>query len=513
MWPMPLKNKSADPVINTHLTEGRSRAAAKGVIWSAATAAIPSVLNSAVFLVTTRFLAPADFGLIALAISIVSFFTSLAPAAFGDALVQKKELRRSHLDSVFWLCAIACTALYAIVALGSSGIAGALGHKEMAQLLPILGLKLVFDVMSAVPVALIGRAMAFHLFTIRTGISTLLSSAICLILIWQGYGIWAIAIAQLASSFANCVASFWSAKWRPGLKFRLSSLSELTHFAVFASGTRFMNMMSLDQLLLGSLAGTSALGIFNFSRRLFQIIIDFLSGALNSVSTVMFASLDQEADKLRRAFLLATFSSALVSFPAFMGLAIIADDLIPLLFGKQWTSAIWPVRGFCVIGLMTCIGLIQASLINAKGKAHWWFVYQVGRNLITILSIFLLWRYGVNIIILSMVVQILVLWPITIWMVSQLIRISVLAYIKQFIGPTLACLTMLLLISALDVALPAISVSWQIALQITFGGITYLLVVYWLSRNQVKQILKAVSQRRLNTRYHDPETNLENKGG
>lgn len=510
---MPLENENADPIINTHLTHGRSQAAAKGVIWSAATAAIPSLLNGAVFLVTSRFLAPSDFGLIALALSVVSFFTSLAPAAFGDALVQRKDLKQSHLDSVFWLCAIACAVLYGIVALGSSGIARTLGHQEIAQLLPILGLKLVFDVMPAVPVALIGRAMAFHLFTIRTGISTLISSAICLVLIWQGYGIWAIAIAQLASSFANCVASFWSAKWYPGFRFKLSSLSDLTKFAVFASGTRFMNMMSLDQLLLGSLAGTSTLGIFNFSRRLFQIIVDFLSGALNSVSTVMFASLDQEADKLRQAFLMATFSSALVSFPAFMGLAIIADDLIPLLFGKQWTPAIWPVRGFCVIGLMTCIGLVQSALINAKGKTHWWFIYQVGRNIVTISSIIILWRYGVNVIILSMTVQVIVLWPITIWMVSRLIELSVVNYLKQFIGPTLAYLAMLLSICGLDLAFTGLSTPLNIALQVIAGGIVYLFMIYWLSGHKIKQILQAIFQKRFNTKDHDTKTILENKGG
>jgi teichuronic acid exporter len=510
---MPLKNENMDPVIFSHLTHGRSQAAAKGVMWSAATAAIPSLLNGAVFLVTSRFLAPSDFGLIALALSVVSFFTSLAPAAFGDALVQRKDLKQSHLDSVFWLCAIACALLYGIIAFGSAGIARALGHTEIAQLLPVLGLKLVFDVMSAVPVALIGRAMAFHLFTIRTGISTLISSAICLVLIWQGYGIWAIAIAQLASSFASCVASFWSAKWRPGFKFNLSSLSELTQFAMFASGTRFMNMMSLDQLLLGSLAGTSTLGIFNFSRRLFQIIVDFLSGALNSVTAVMFASLDQEADKLRQAFLLATFSSALVSFPAFMGLAIIADDLIPLLFGKQWISAVWPVRGFCVIGLMTCIGLVQSSLINAKGKTHWWFIYQVGRNILTISSIFVLWRFGVNVIIISMALQVIVLWPITIWMVSRLIQISVVNYLEQFVGPTLAFLAMLLSIFGLDLAFNGLSVPWNIAMQVIIGGIVYLIMVYWLSGHQIKQILQAIFKKRFNAKDHAAETMLENKGG
>ena len=123
---------------------------------------------------------------------------------------------------------------------------------------------------------------------------------------------------------------------------------------------------------------------------------DVVAGGLNSVSHVLLSSLQHDKDKVREAFLMATFGCSLVSFPAFMGLAAVADDAIPLIFGPHWAAAIWPVRFFCVIGLMAGIGVIQASLITSQGRSDWWFYYQLVRNVVSILTVFILHKYGVS---------------------------------------------------------------------------------------------------------------------
>lgn len=100
---MRLLASEADEIVFDHLSENRSRAALRGAFWSALDTLIPTALNSLVFVVTSRFLLPQDFGLVALAFAIVSFTAGFGPTAFGEALIQQKSIRRSHLDTVFWL--------------------------------------------------------------------------------------------------------------------------------------------------------------------------------------------------------------------------------------------------------------------------------------------------------------------------------------------------------------------------------------------------------------------------
>ena len=163
------------------------------------------------------------------------------------------------------------------------------------------------------------------------------------LLIFAGFGLWALAIAQIAAPAAACVAAFWGARWLPGFRIKLSSLRELLHYGIFASGNRFLQTMNLDQLIIGTLVSPAALGIYNVARRLYEMLNNVVAGGLNSVSHVLLSSLQHDKDKVREAFLMATFGCSLVSFPAFMGLAAVADDAIPLIFGPHWAAAIWPV--------------------------------------------------------------------------------------------------------------------------------------------------------------------------
>jgi O-antigen/teichoic acid export membrane protein len=486
----------ADDIVFEHLSENRSRAALRGAFWSALDTLIPTALNSLVFIVTSRYLQPQDFGLVALAYSIVSFASGFGPTAFGEALIQQQSIRRSHLDTVFWLSFGSAALLYAMLFAASPYLAHAVGHSEIAPILMILALRIFFDMMAIVPNALIGRTMSFHLAAMRTGIATCVSAAICLALITAGFGLWALAIAQIAAPAAGCVAAFWGARWLPGWRIKYSSLRELLHYGVFASGNRFLQTMNLDQLIIGTLVSPAALGIYNFSRRLFEMINNVVAGGLTSVSHALLSSLQNEQAKVREAFLMATFGCSLVSFPVFMGLAAVADDAIPLIFGQHWASAIWPVRFFCVIGLMSGIGIVQASLITSQGKSDWWFYYQLVRNIVTIATVFLLYPYGVTAIVAALAVEVLLLWPITLWMVSRLISLSVLEYFGQFLRPTAAYVGMLSVVLATSHVLSDWQPASRLLVEILIGAIAYSVLILCLCRDRALFLLKTILHRR-----------------
>ncbi|MBB5575879.1 lipopolysaccharide biosynthesis protein [Rhizobium paranaense] len=486
----------SDEIVFEHLSENRSGAALKGAFWSALDTLIPTALNSLVFIVTSRYLLPQDFGLVALAFSIVSFAAGLGPTAFGEALIQQKTIRQSHLDTVFWLSFASAAILYLVLFGGSSYIAHALGHDEIVGLLMIIGLKIFFDMMIIVPNALIGRTMSFHLAAVRTAIATVVSGLVCLALIFAGFGLWALAIAQIAAPAAGCIAAFWGAGWLPGLRIKWSSLRELLHYGIFASGNRFLQSMSLDQLIIGTLVSPAALGIYNFARRLFEMINNVVAGGLTSVTHVLLSSLQHDQNKVREAFLMATFGCSLVSFPAFMGLAAVADDAIPLIFGQHWAAAIWPVRFFCVIGLMSGIGVVQASLITSQGKSDWWFYYQLVRNIVTIITVLLLYPYGVTTIVFALMLEVLILWPVTLWMVSQLIALSIGNYFAQFLRPIAAYVGMLAAVLGASALLQDWHPASRLAIEIPIGAIVYTGLIFILCRERALFLVKTMLRRR-----------------
>ena len=485
----------ADHIVFDYLREHRGRAAVRGAIWSALNTIIPTALTALVFVVTSRYLMPSDFGLVALATSIVMFGSGFGPAAFGEALIQQQVIRRSHLDTVFWLGLGSASLIYAVVVAIGPILARSMGQPGIVKLIAIIGLKLFFDLAAIVPNALISRAMLFHLAALRTGIATVISSAVCLGLVLGGFGLWAIALAQIASAAASCAAAFWGARWLPGFRVKRSSLRDLAHYGIFASANRFLQTMNLDQLIIGTFASPAALGIYNFARRLLQMLNDIVAGGLTSVTHVLLSSLQSDQARVRQAFLMATFGCSLVSLPAFVGLAAVAPGLIAVIFGAHWAPAVWPVRFFCVIGVMGGIGVIQASLITSQGKAHWWFYYQLVRNILTIGTVIALYRAGIAYIVFALMIGVLLLWPVTLVMVSRLIGLSVGGYFRQFLAPLAAAAIMVAGVALVGSILSAQSPLVRLVAQVACGGIVYSVAIFALARRQIVTLRNSVRVR------------------
>lgn len=236
--------------------------------------------------------------------------------------------------------------------------------------------------------------------------------------------------------------------------------------------------MNLDQIIIGSLIGAAPLGIFNFAKRLFQMLNDVIAGALTSVSHALLSSLQNESEKVRDAFLITTFASSIVSFPAFIGLALVVADVIPLVFGAQWIDAISPARWFCLIGLMSCIGIIQASLINSQGKSNWWFYYQLFRQVLTISTVLILFNKGVNLIVMVMALQTVIFWPITLVMVSRIINLKVTTYFRQFLEPFLASAIMSIAVLLIAYCMQEYSQQIRLLAEVTVGGLSYCISIF-----------------------------------
>ncbi len=484
-----LNTDAASAGFRPHLASGRSRAAVAGVFWSGLHTLVPTLSATVLFFVAAWYLGPADFGLVGLATGIVSVALAFSPAAFGEALVQRQRLDRSHADTVF-----ALTVGYGLVAAGllaftAPWIAASVAEPELAAMLIVLALRVPLDMAASVPSALIVRDMQFRAVAIRTGVATVIASLLSLAMLIQGFGVWALVVGQLTSALVIAGMAFWVAKWVPGRAVTRAALRDLLSYGIFSSGNRMLNVLRLDHIVLGALGGAQVLGLYVFAQKIFRMLSDVVSGALSSVSHALLSTLQDDKDKLRGAFGLASFASAAVGFPVFAGMALIIDDLIGLALSADWFEVRFAAQLFCLVGLMAAVSIVQGSLIKAAGRADWWFWYQLAQNLTTVLMIPVFWQSGIDVLVIAIAVKTLLVWPISIWMTTKILDLSTLTYLRAFAAPAVATLAMAGAILAIDI--PA---SWSgVALQVALGGIVYSGVLAFGAKariSELRQILK-----------------------
>ncbi len=476
-----------------HLASGRSALAVFGVLWSSLHTLIPTLSSALVFFVSALYLTPSDFGLVGLAASLVMSVIAFSPAAFGEALVQRSDLNKAHTDSVFWLTTGFAAVTFLPIVLGSGAIAGWLGTDEIAPLLAVLALRIPLDLMAAVPNAMILRAMKFKLLAIRTAIATLVSVTLCLGMLFAGFGYWALVASQVSASLVTCLMAFAVSGWRPGISLKITAIRDLSSYGIFASGNRMLSTIKLDHLVLGVLAGPQALGLFVFAQRLFQMLTQLIGGTLSSVTLSLLSTLQGEPEKTAKAFAIASFTAAALSVPMFTMAGILAPDVIALALDPKWQGSAFLVQGFCVVGVLAGISVVQAALLNSQGKARWWFYYQLIQQSSSVLVIALTYSFGLHVMMIILIAKTIAVWPLSAYLTARLLDRSVWSYLSEFRVPVFASLVMAAGMLGLKLAAPDWSGVPLLIAQIGLGALIYLPIIAYFSRDRLAMVLKIIS--------------------
>jgi teichuronic acid exporter len=465
-----------------HLSARRTRASVAGVAWNFIAVGLSSALALSVFLVTSRVLTPADFGAVALAAACVAMVSMLMPVAFGEALIQRAELRQAHLDSVFWLTVGIAAILLTGLVLFAAPLARWMETDILAEILPVLALRIPFDAIATVPGALVARRMQFRYTALRGLLANGVAAGLCVWLVLEGFALWALVLSQIANGFVAMMVSVLAARWRPGRAVSATALRELRFFGLYAMGGRILNQARLDQVLLGTLMGAPSLGLYYFAQRLFTMLGELTSGVFGPVTSVLMASLQGETSKRREAFRLASFASSALAFPLFGGLFVLAPVVVPTVFGTQWTDAIHALQCFCVMGILVGVGIVQAALIRNLGRPDWWFWYQAVSRCAGLAVIAATAPLGLDAVMTGLVLVTSCLWPFSVRQACRMLSMPVTAYARSFAGPLLATLAMAIALQAAAAAATGLSPAPTLALQIVSGATVYGLSLLLLSR-------------------------------
>jgi teichuronic acid exporter len=479
-----------------HPTSGRSSAAVKGVLWSTVSSGAPALFGMLVFMATSRVLGRADFGIVAFAASIAALGSAILPGGFGEALIQRRLIDQRHLTAVFWVCLASALAIFALICVVAAPIARQMGQPALQSLIPFLGTRVIFDMAGEVPNAILIRTMSFAQMAFRTTVASLVAGVVCVLLLWLGFGVWALAVSQLAAAIVASVGSLFATRWLPSLSFDRHALGELASFGLFATGYRFIGMLSVDQILIGALIGPAGLGIYTFSRRIFQILSDLIAGALSGASYSLLSSLQGDRQKVAEAFLFATFTSSIVSFPVFVGLVLTADQFVPLFFGAHWIEAIPAVQSFSLLGLLTSIGILQSSLIRSQGQANMWFYYLVARQIITIFYVVLFCSWGINALVNAITIETFLMWIPSVQMVAQILRMPILRYLGTFAVPALATLFMFVATTYAKTGFADLAPPLALAATVITGALSYTAFLVLFARQRIFAVRDAVLKRR-----------------
>ncbi len=471
--------------------------ATKAVVWSVVQKWARAAIWFLSFVVLARLLDPEDFGLVALASVFTAFVEVFLNQGFGAAIVQRADLERKHLDTAFWITVL-IGILLTVGGIAVSGLVAAFFEEpRLAPVLRWLSIGFILSALSSTQMAILRRELAFKSLAVRSITATTAGGIVGVTLAFAGFGVWSLVAQSLTIGLAGVIVLWRASDWRPGFHLSMKHYKELFSFGVYIVGNNILRVLvrRSDDLLIGYFLGPILLGYYTIGYRLLLVITRVATGIINSVAFPTFSRLQDNPQRMRRAFYEVTQYTSLLAFPVFIGLAILAPEVVPALFGDKWAPSVPVMQVLALIGILQSGLAFNGSVMRAFGKPSWEFGIMLLNAVCTVIGFWVAVRWGIVAVAASFVIVGYLLAPVSYMAVHRLIQIDFRTYLWQFAAPLSASLVMVIVIVGLKNVFQdqALNVYLQLSVYLAAGGLTYLLVIGLAARSLSRQVLKRVS--------------------
>ncbi len=468
----------------------------QGVFWSAIQNWGSQGVSLLVFLILARLLQPKDFGLIAVANVFITFIQIFLNQGFSQALIQRQNIDSEHLDTAFWTQLVLGFLLTVASLIGSGWVANLFQEPQLILLIRCLSVLFFFNAFKQVQIALLGRKFAFKTLATCALFGIIISGVVGVMMAIAGFGVWSLVAQQLVYEGVGVIVLWRTSDWRPGFKFSLTHFQQLFDFGLPILGFKLVDFFNqrTDSLLIGYFLGAETLGYYAIAQRILQVMTQLLVETSSQVALSTFSRLQTDLNRFREAFYQVTKLTSLIAFPTYLGMIMLTPELVILLFGKQWLPAIPIMQILALAGLIRSVSFINESVFMAIDKPFWRFRIGLFNAVLNIIACFVAVRWGVIAIAIAFVISDYLTFPISEWVVSQLIQTPILTHLRQLIAPFVSTLIMVVVILIVKYFLQNLLNSQVLLVSCTLiGAIVYGLTIRWLAPKLWRQSLELVT--------------------
>ena len=371
-------------------------AAARGVAWKIAAAAVTQVTRLAVLLILTHLLAPAEFGIASIVMAFVIFVPLFADLGLGAALIQAPTLTEVDRSTVFWTSLPLGLGFMSLSIALSWPLASIYGEPSLQPLFAAFSVCFLLASLTSVPSALLIRAMRFRALETRVIVGTLFGASIAVALAVGGYGPWAIVGGEIANRAISLVTIWVQSHWRPKLVFSRRKLREQFAYGGTLFGAYLLLQFSqtVQSLMVGRFLGPAALGRLTVSQTLVYLPSNRVAGPIQEVMFPAFSRMQNEPARILGALNRINQVIAAIAFPTLAGLAILAPEFTAVVLGSKWAGTEEVIRVLALAGMALALQPVNFSVLSARGYTRLIMWVGVGALGSTAAAILIAYPFG-----------------------------------------------------------------------------------------------------------------------
>lgn len=383
----------------TGAPQGLTNRALGGMLWTFSGTGVQAVVQVLVLMALGRLLTPAEFGLMGAATVVIALSQIVSQVGVGPAVVQRRELKPTHIRVAFTISGVLGFVLGAAVWLAAPAIAAFYRIPAVEPVLRGVALLFPIDGLNTVGESLLSRQLRFRLY-VAIDLSSYILGYACIgvLLAWQGYGVWALVAANLSQITLRTVAMYVATRHPVQPSLNLQASRDLLSYGFGHSLAQLGLVLAQqgDNLVVGRWLGPAALGIYGRAYSLMVMPATVFGKIVNRVLFPVMSQVQDERERLAGAYERTLAIVALISLPVSAFLWVVAPEFIPALLGPKWTAVVLPFRLFTCGLFFRMSSKVSDACTKAAGAVYSRALIQGGYAAMVLASALVGQRWGVG---------------------------------------------------------------------------------------------------------------------
>lgn len=356
----------------------------KGIHWTFINQFCGSCLQFLVGVVMARLLTPADYGITALPSVFIAIALVFIESGFTSAMIRKPQLNDEDLSTAFFYSICVGVVCYLVLYVSSPWIADFYNTPILKKLVRVTALTFLWIPLSTPQTIILNRKLDFKTVA-RVSITTkVIGAAIGIIFAYKGYGVWALVIMNLVSSFLTFVQMWISVRWIPKAKWSRESFRYLWGYGnkILLSSLIDNVYRNITPIIVGKFYNTSLLGVYNRAKNYADLPSKQGTTVIQQVTFPVLSKLHDNDDALARNYRKMLKASAFVLFPVMTLLSALAKPLIVILVTDKWIDAVILLQIMCFATMWYPIHAINLNLLQVKGRSDLFLKMEIWKKCI-----------------------------------------------------------------------------------------------------------------------------------
>lgn len=468
----------------------------KGLYWSFFNQFANYGMQFCVGIVMARLLSPSDYGITALPGVFLAIAAVFQDSGMAGALIRKPEIEEKDYSTLFLYSIGVGTFMYAVLFLISPYIAAYFNTPILTSLIRVTALTFLWGPISTVQYVILKRKLDFKTPTKISIITKAFSAIVGITMAYMGYGLWALVISGVFSSFFGLIVIVWVVKWYPRTGWSRESFNYLWGYGnkMLASSLLDTAYNNITPVFVAKYYSPADLGVYNRSQNYAIMPSQNITGVIQNVTFPVLSKMQDNDEYLARNYRRMLKTTAFIVFPLMMILAGLARPLIITMITAKWEACIILLQLLCFSLMWYPIHSINLNLLQVKGRTDLFFRLEVIKKIIGLSILVVTLPLGLVVFCIGGIISSLVCLAVNTYYTGKLINVGYLKQMRDLFPTLFLSLVLFVVILALNQFIS--NYLLQILVGGTVGSLVYLGGAYLFKfdeLNDMKYMLKRKS--------------------